>query len=144
MLEQLLHQGHPTISPDIIERFNKSLRGSSPPHRSEYWKLFEAQVKMFHTVYLVLDALDTQGDETFLLTLKKLPLNVKLTFTSRLDLDGVKADCKLHVTPMECDIRQYVQSQIDSNSNLSTLLKHEEDRVKVIEQVTSLATNSQM
>lgn len=149
LLEQLLqHQAQsPAISPDVVALYNQSLRGISPPHRSEYWKLFEAQAKMFSTVYLVLDALDCcfQTEQLFLQTLRKLPSNVKLAFTSRLDhFDNLSAGCVVRVEPVESDIRKYIQGQIEESSNLRATLKTEEDKSKVTEAVTKVAMTSKM
>lgn len=149
LLEQLLqHQAQrPAVSPEVVALYNQSLRGIAPPHRSEYWKLFEAQAKMFNTVYLVLDALDCyfQTDQLFFQSLRKLPSSVKLAFTSRLDhFDYFSADCMVRIEPVESDIRKFIHGQIDGSSTLRLILKTEGDKSKVTEAVTKVAMTSKM
>jgi hypothetical protein len=150
LLEQLIRQPtrEPVVSPDIIRRFNESLRGSEQPHFSEYETFFHSQVLTFQTVYLFFDALESfsPNEQSLILKLSQLPRQVKLVFSSR-DIStfgGCKVDHSVHITPNQNDIELYVQNQIQTHFALRNLLAKTEDMVRVVREVTSLAITSNM
>ncbi|KAK2608602.1 hypothetical protein QQS21_002828 [Conoideocrella luteorostrata] len=153
LLKQLLqHESSSCIAPELKSKFSDSFQGASQRHTLDYWNLLKAQAEEFQTVYLILDDPDSHlihdGSKRQMIwdALRKLPLNIKLLFTSRTDqlARHLDVDRGLDIKPTATDINVYVNSRINSDVNLSRVLVESRDRASVVKAVTSLTTKSGM
>lgn len=104
------------FSKELKERFYDTIHNPVPLNSSEILNLFQAQVKMLSTVYIILDGLDllipqhSPSVRQVLCTLRALPQNVHVLWTARDEKFGqLSEQDRIRVVPREMDVRSYVQ-----------------------------------
>jgi len=155
LLKQLLSQGSGHLADELKAKFNDSLQGSTPLSPDDYLDLFRAQAATVKTVYLIIDALDScqdiPGEETqqgMRVALNTLPDSIRVLFTSRNDWAaheiGTDQKLSIPITPKPQDVKAYVKSRIENDKFLSRMLEKDDDKRKVISDVTNMTLSSRM
>ncbi|WQF90313.1 Putative NACHT nucleoside triphosphatase, P-loop containing nucleoside triphosphate hydrolase [Colletotrichum destructivum] len=151
---QLLDNSDSTIiAAGVKKMFNRPPRGSTPFNPPDYFELFRDQAATFKSVYLIFDGIDSfckvHDTETWtemFNTLKRLPDNVKVLFTSRSEWFEPKLSEaeKIDIEPRRDDVRAYVEHRIESDKTLQDLLSIDQSQPTVVDQVIRMTLDSGM
>ncbi|KAJ7578114.1 hypothetical protein C8J56DRAFT_869025, partial [Mycena floridula] len=145
ILKQLVHNQR-AISKQLISLHEASR--NTRPSLSDLQRALEAQVAVYSSVYIVVDALDECSDidatrETFMDALQSLPATVHLLVTSR-DIFSIAQQFlgkpRIEVRARDEDLRTYIKGRLVSESRIARLLKGDaEFQEEIISQVISKA-----
>ncbi|KAJ7578078.1 hypothetical protein C8J56DRAFT_1111897, partial [Mycena floridula] len=145
ILKQLVHNQR-TISKQLISLHEASR--NTRPSLSDLQRALEAQVAVYSSVYIVVDALDECSDidatrETFMDALQSLPATVHLLVTSR-DIFSIAQQFlgkpRIEVRARDQDLRTYIKGRLVSESRIARLLRGDAElHEEIISQVISKA-----
>lgn len=154
LLIQLLKIEAVGVSNELKARISNPFQKPALIDSSEYLDLLRAQADAFTSVYLVIDGLDRCRYNTSRVgalkeisdSLRNLPSHVRILFTSRDSYIGeeIGTNHKIHIMPMEEDVRAYVKKRIGDDSLLNKVLEQSEHREYVIQTVTAKALSTRM
>ncbi|KAF2228718.1 hypothetical protein EV356DRAFT_537864 [Viridothelium virens] len=97
---------------------------------SDILEMLTSQLKQFHRVLMVIDALDECADANgFLKACEKLPEEVHMLFTSRPDRTlarAFNADREYEISPNDDDMREYLKFSFRENHKLQKMVDREQ------------------
>ena len=139
LLRQLV-SGLSSIPEEVRSLYRRYVDKEARPSRLEIFDLLKSVVSEFHTVFIVVDALDecsdSDGTRSMLLKdLHRLLPEIRFLCTSRYlsDIERESKDCaSLEIRATEADIRTYPQSRIEQEPRLK---KHIEGDAALFESI---------
>ena len=126
IVSQLVQQQIGLLS-DVVELYKKhSSMKEAPPDPADILELLERKIRCYHTVFVVIDALDECDNEDrtgmrLFDALKCLQPNVRLLITSRPLPDIVKEfenEPRIEIRAPDTDIRDFVRSRLEVEPRL--------------------------
>jgi hypothetical protein len=130
LLRQLV-QEHSPLSNDVKDLYGECIKRGTRPALSEISRILQSEITKYSKVFVVLDALDecSESDRTrelFLTQIRRLVPNISLLVTSR-DIANIEREfheaARLEIRASDEDIRSYLKSRIEGQSQLAPYIK---------------------
>ena len=131
IVSQLVQQ-KPGLLNDVVELYQKhSSMKEAPPDPADILELLERKIRCYHTVFVVIDALDECDDKDksglrLVDALRRLQPNVRLLITSR-PLPNVVEEFEdvpqVEIRALDTDIRDFVRSRLEVEPRLKKYIQ---------------------